>query len=203
MILYPKINTIWKRDERGKVIEGDFSDPETEYLYNCVWDITEKVDGTNIRVGWDGNNLEFGGRTENAQIPAKLTNRLREMFDVGLLERTFPDVSQVVLFGEGYGAGIQSGGNYRQDQSFILFDVCVGDWWLLRSDVMDIADKLNIDVVPVWQSTLAEANELVRSGLPSAIGTAPAEGVVARTPPMLFNRRGSPILVKIKTRDYR
>jgi len=47
---YPKINTIWKRDESNKfkIIEGDFSKQEFANIKN--WQITEKIDGTNIRL---------------------------------------------------------------------------------------------------------------------------------------------------------
>ena len=75
---YPKINTIWKRDDRGRVIEGEYATPELEYLADLAWEWTEKVNGTNIRIGWDGakpplGDYEIGGRTADAQIPAKLS----------------------------------------------------------------------------------------------------------------------------------
>lgn len=47
---YQKIQTIYKRDENKKVILGNFSRPEFEYLQNVNWRYTEKVDGTNIRI---------------------------------------------------------------------------------------------------------------------------------------------------------
>ena len=79
---YHKINTIFKRDmaNRGKIIEGEYSAPEIEYLKDNVWTWTEKVDGTNIRVMWDGKNVIFGGKTEAASIPSFLVNQLNELF---------------------------------------------------------------------------------------------------------------------------
>jgi hypothetical protein len=80
----------------------------------------------------------------------------------------FPDStpeSPVILYGEGYGPGIQKGGgNYGSDQSFVLFDIKIGPWWLRREDVLEIADKLMIpDVVPVvGKGTLADMVALVR-----------------------------------------
>lgn len=44
---YPKIQTVWKRDDRGKIIVGEFATPEIEFLSRCDWEWTEKVDGTN------------------------------------------------------------------------------------------------------------------------------------------------------------
>ena len=56
---YTKIPNIFKREEFGKnrLIEGDFSSDELEYLADNLWVWTEKVDGTNIRVIWDGHSV--------------------------------------------------------------------------------------------------------------------------------------------------
>ena len=74
MIEYPKIETVFERSEEGrkKLIEGKFRDSSVEYLSNCIWEFTEKIDGTNISVEWDGHEVSFHGRTEKAQIPMLL-----------------------------------------------------------------------------------------------------------------------------------
>lgn len=203
---YPKINTIWKRDERGRVIETDYAMPEFAFLADCQWEWTEKVDGTNIRIGWDGaGNVEFGGRTDNAQLNAQLVQALREMFsDTSKFEEQF-GTNAATLYGEGYGAGIQKGGgNYSADKTFILFDVQVGGWWLLRDDVQEVADKFGLRVVPVvGVGSLSWAIETVKAGLTSQWGEFEAEGLVGR--PLgteLFARRGDRILAKIKAKDF-
>jgi len=86
---YPKIQTVFKRDmsNKGRIIEGEYSLPELEYLKNNEWVFTEKVDGTNIRVKWErGIGRIFGGRTDNAQIPAILITRLEELFSLEKLD---------------------------------------------------------------------------------------------------------------------
>ena len=67
MIEYNKIETLWKRDMEGtkKLLEGEFRNPAVEFLKDNIWQFTEKIDGTNIRVHWDGHRVEFGGRTES------------------------------------------------------------------------------------------------------------------------------------------
>lgn len=45
---YQKINTIWKRDERNKIILGEFAIPEIEYLKENIYEVTEKINGTNV-----------------------------------------------------------------------------------------------------------------------------------------------------------
>lgn len=205
---YHKINTMFKRDMAGnkQIIVGDWADPVLEYLANNQWTFTEKVDGTNIRVHWDGKDVTFGGRTDNAQIPNGVINRLNELFystpAKAQLREVFPD-GEVTLFGEGYGAKIQSGGNYKQEQDFVLFDVRVGELWLERFNVVDVAEKLNLEVVPViGQGTLYEAIELVKNNMQSTWGNFEAEGIVARPTTELLDRRGNRVITKIKARDF-
>src|SRR5215216_2769633 len=136
MSKYHKIDTMFKRDmdNGGKIIFGDWAVPELEYLKDNQWQFTEKVDGTNIRIYFRaGGGLSYGGRTDNAQIPAVLISRLNELFysEQDKLQQVFPD-GEVVLYGEGYGAKVQGGGKYRDTADFVLFDVKVGDWWLKR-----------------------------------------------------------------------
>jgi len=207
IIMYPKIKTVFTRDPKTKyrtLVEGEFATLEFEYLQSNTWIWTEKVDGTNIRVMFDGNNITFGGKTDRAQIPAFLVNKLNELFlsQVEVFKRDFPD--GVCLYGEGYGAKIQKGGgNYRPDQGFVLFDVKIGEWWLKREDVSDVATKLEIDTVPeVGIGNMHEMVEFVRHGFRSKWGDFQAEGIVARPLVELATRSGSRIITKIKRKDF-
>jgi hypothetical protein len=206
---YHKINTMFKRNMEGdkKIVIGHWAIPELEYLKDNDWVFTEKVDGTNIRIYWDGKEVTFGGRTDNAQIPNGIINRLNDLFYSTpakvRLRDVFPD-GGVVLFGEGYGAKIQSGGKYKDFQDFVLFDVLVSDMWLERHNVEDVATKLALDVVPVvGHGTLGQAIQLVQDGLKSEWGDFEAEGIVARPTVELRSRRGDRIVTKIKAVDFR
>lgn len=203
---YHKINTVFKRDPANmkRLLEGDFSEDVFAYLANNEWVFTEKVDGTNIRVLINGGAVTFGGKTDDALIPAKLMERLQSVFlpQSDHLAEMFPDGG--CLYGEGYGARIQKGGgNYRDDQDFVLFDVKVGDWWLQRPNVEDVAGKLGLDVVPViGRGTLSDAVAMARSGIRSRWGAFQAEGLVARPAVELKSRAGHRIITKIKTCDF-
>lgn len=207
---YTKIETIFERDMEGskKLIEGKFRNETVEFLKDNQWICTEKVDGTNIGIVWDGHKVSYQGRTERAQIPAHLMNKLIEMFggetNEELFEQKFGEMP-VVLFGEGYGAKIQKGGNYRPDVSFILFDVYLPelDLWLKRDALEDIAKTFGIDVVPiVGIGTLEEAVQFVKRKPKSTIGTADMEGLVCKPLVDLLDRRGKRVIVKIKVRDF-
>ena len=203
---YHKIQTLFKRDMTTKhkaLIEGEWTIPEFAYLANNEWVFTEKVDGTNIRVMVNGV-VTFGGKTDNANIPAKLVERLNERFlpQSDLLAEIFSDGA--CLYGEGYGPKIQKGGgNYRDDQDFVLFDVKVGEWWLQREAVEEIASKLGLDVVPIiGTGTLHDAIAWAKRGIDSTWGNFQAEGIVARPSTELKTRGGQRIITKIKCRDF-
>jgi len=203
---YHKIPTIYKRDPTTKyrtLLEGEFATPELEYLAGNSWVFTEKIDGTNIRVYWDGARVRFAGRTDKAQIPPFLLTKLEEMFPVDKFKTLYPD-TPMLLYGEGYGAKIQKGGgNYIPDGvSFILFDVMIG-CFLERQNVEDIAQQLQISIVPIiGMGTLLDAVKMVRDGFHSLIGDCWAEGLVMRPATELMSRRGERIITKVKHKDF-
>ena len=205
---YHKIETLYERDEKTKkLIEGKFRNPTVEYLKDNLWQFTEKIDGTNIRILWDGHKITFAGRTDKAQIPAELTNRLFDLFggetNEQLFEQKFGE-TEVMLVGEGYGAKIQGCGSlYRDNQDFILFDVMIAGNWQPRESVEDIARYFGIDAVPTMLvGTLQEAVDFVKTKPKSKIGTANSEGLVGRPVVEMQDRCGNRIIVKIKVRDF-
>lgn len=209
MIEYTKIPAIFKRDTEGskKLIEGAFCDETVEYLKNNVWVCTEKIDGTNIGIVWNGHEVTFQGRTERAQIPNHLFDKLTELFKGDeaeeLFEQKFGSMS-VILFGEGYGNKIQNGDKYRDDVSFILFDVYLPDkrLWLKRDAVEDIARTFGIEIVPtIVEGTLSDAVEYVKSRPKSTIGCADMEGLVCKPKQEVLDRQGKRVIVKVKVCD--
>ena len=129
---------------------------------------------------------------------------LNTQFNVYELDETkIP--KRYTLYGEGYGAGIQSGGYYRKDNSFIGFDVKVDNMYLLRENRDEIFKKLGVDIVPFMGTfTVDEAIEFVKKGFNSKVAEEPhlAEGLVLRTPIGLQSRRGERIIFKVKTCDF-
>ena len=66
METYTKINTLYKRYAfdgkdcankewlkfRNKIILGEFSNKEAEYLFHCPWEAYSKLDGTNSKIAF-------------------------------------------------------------------------------------------------------------------------------------------------------
>jgi hypothetical protein len=208
---YHKIDTVYKRDPATRhkaLIVGDYSQDAFAYLANNDWVFTEKVDGTNIRVIIQpeaaGGGIVFGGKTDEAQIPATLFTVLQARFNGQReqLNEMFPEGG--CLYGEGYGAKIQAyGSKYRPDQDFVLFDVKVGEWWLKRETVEDVAGKLGLEAVPVvGHGTLLDMVGMAKAGFASRWGDFIAEGIVARPTIDLRARDGRRIITKIKHKDF-
>ena len=226
---YPKIHTVYKRDPKTNyrtLLEGQFSIPEFEYLKDQQWVWTEKFDGVNIRVQYAGGPVYFRGRIDSSEIPTFLIEKLRSLFLEEYLKAIFPgEIPQVCLYGESYGRKVQiwmkgklktldeikklsleikeSGSHILDGIGFVLFDVRIGDIWLERENVEDIASKFDIPITPiVGEGTLLEAVELVRSGFPSLLRGAPSEGLIMRPKVELLDRHGSRIITKLKLQDF-
>jgi len=217
---YHKINSLFKRDERNRFMIGEWSTPELGFLADCPWQWTEKVDGTNIRLllqmDADGVNwTEYRGRTDNAQFSKPLIDALESIINDSAFQdravKTFigdqggTGPADVILFGEGYGAGIQKGGAYRDTPGFILFDVLIdGQWWMTPENMRNIGGNLGLDVVPfVGEFSIHDAIELVQSiGFKSEWDGVQPEGLVGVPSAPLFDRRKRRIVTKVKVKDF-
>jgi len=83
METYTKIDTLYKRYQfdskdcpnkdwlkfKNKIILGEFSFKEAEYLFNCLWEATSKLDGTNSKIAFfpSTSEIRVEGKTEKAQ----------------------------------------------------------------------------------------------------------------------------------------
>lgn len=258
---YPKIDSLYTRDEKFKITD-EIRRPE--FLVPREWFVTEKIDGTNIRISLEREmNLDnpsgeewvmrINGRNDNSQIPPNLLRHLQETFTLeglkylwrgksdckicgghghtniavkmvgvnGVVEDGYSKCNcyspyPITLYGEGYGGGIQKGGHEYTSKikggavSFRLFDVLVGDTWLRRLDVENVAAKLGIKTVPLWaeQALLPDIVKSVQNGIASNVayeeGTEGhvSEGVVAFTAEPLYNNRGQRLMFKLKSEDF-
>lgn len=212
MLKYHKIETVFERDMDGtqKLIEGKFRNPAVELLKDTTWIAKEKIDGTNIRIYWDGHKVSYAGRTDKAEIHKDLAKYIEEKFCTPeaeqMFEQLFPD-KEVYLFAEGYGAGIQGAGvDYRPDKALILFDVCVNGYYLDIYAIDEIATAFGIERVKVLcEGTIQELIDFVKSkpkSLSAENKDFVIEGVVAVPRVELRNQLNERIIVKIKVKDF-
>ena len=226
---YPHIDTCFKRemDKQSPYYNcirpnEPLVDPVLEWArgMNIYFECTEKIDGTNMSIyiipeidestnSVINYRIEVHGKTTRAQLNNRLVENILKKWPIEKLLEVFPAVSDtVILYGEGYGKGIQKGGNYiADDVDFILFDVKIGKFWLERSALEDVALKLGMNIVPlIGYMTIDEAINYVKCGFKSTIAQNrdyDAEGLVLKFPLGLLKRNGSRIMTKIKTCDFR
>jgi len=210
MFKYPKIETLFERDENFKVT-NKIRLPEFENIKN--WLITEKIDGTNIRIIYTPDDkLLIRGKTDKASIPTFLLEELQNIFTVEKVSAILnnPIEQGLCLYGEGYGAKIQKGGgNYNKGNSFRLFDVWIDGCWLEWESILEIAGKLAIGTVPdLCIRDIKSAVNIVKNESMSVVAEEengkfiPFEGIVARAYPTMLFRRGNPIKWKLKVKDF-
>lgn len=228
-----KIKNIFKRDEKTNLLKSEFS----KQYFNFIdwWTITEKIDGMNMRIHANQNG-EFliGGKTDKANIPQDLVDNIGKLFP-GNSDEEFNEFIinklddfgyagyNVTLFGEGYGAGIQKGGIYREDKSFILYDVCFTKddgrkFFAPPREVEDIAESLGIECVrmihgasleyvmlfceSVAEPQLAELHSYVDlAKMVDEYSEYTPEGFVVYPTEPLYDSFGERIVFKLKTKD--
>ncbi len=207
---YPKINSLFKRHpDTKKFMWNEYAQPEFEAIKQ--WRVEEKIDGMNGRFIIEQENgvisYETKGRNEDSMLPASVVK-----FVSNNLETRVADIiefmnakSKAILFGEFYGPKIQSGGNYRDDVGFILFDVWGGHRWSSREEVRSLADFIGLPVpFDFGLMNEQEIHNLVAGKplSPTAIRPMQFEGVIARSEPLLRNNyTGDPVMFKLKCKD--
>ena len=210
--IYSPFERHTERERRNKLDFTQWTSQELKLLAGVPgWHVTEKVDGTNVRVHWDGHKVTYGGRTDAAQMPVHLVNALDMLFHEEIFEQTFGE-RVVTLFGEGFGPKIQKvGGLYSDKVGFALFDVYgeQGDYWFSPDAVRDIGLAMGIGKATVVGEdyTLYEVMKVVGKGFVSTYSGNTcdqffAEGLIARAPLGLRDRSKGRIMAKVKHVDF-
>jgi len=206
---YHKIETIYKFDQETKsFIPNTFYNPSVELLQNNQWVFTEKIDGTNFRIFWNGHTLSYAGRTDNAVfskdqiafIEANLVNEaMTNSFETMFREK------EVIVYGELYGNKIQKNGHlYVNDNglAFKVFDVYNDNQFMPYKHMIHLCKELGYDVVPlVLTGTIAEGIAFVKNNSLSTFSKATLEGLVGKPLGDFLDHTGKRIVVKIKNRD--
>lgn len=206
---YPKINSLFKRDPETHKFMLELSKPEFDM---DRWHVEEKIDGMNIRVYFmDGIVTDIKGRTDAASIPPKLLAYFKNNEDLkSMLPLCLPSGSGI-MYGEGYGAGIQKGGIYRSTQSFCMFDMYFNGRWSTRLEVYELALKCRFEIpysfgIMTRQQIIdfIRSKPLGRNAEYTDASDYVLEGIIARSIPLMrFNdRSANPVMWKLKVRDY-
>lgn len=207
--IYPKIDSLYLFDNTIKKYLPDvYANKSVELLKDYQWYFTEKVDGTNLRLIWDGYNLTYGGRTLNANLSNKKriayveSNLVNKDIET-ILEQLFKE-KEVVIYGELFGGDIGVA-NYSSEYQFRVFDILVDGYWLEYGNIVDVANNLSFNVVPiVLKGTIDDGVNFVKNTDKSELSeTGIFEGIVGKPYGDFFDRRGNRVIVKIKKEHFK
>ena len=209
MTEYQKIETLYRFNAETHLYDPVFYNPTVEYLKDLPWIASEKIDGTNIRVHYDGHRVSWSGRTDSSDLPKEVEALLQSTFGESevTFEQQFGD-KDVILFMECYGGKIQ-GGAYGGSERLIGFDVMVGGIYLDKFAIAPIFSLFGVETVTFFMiPNLQTGIDWVagRGALPSPHcekGRTPVEGLVCVPQARLYDHMGRRIAVKIKARDLR
>lgn len=222
MTKYPSIETVYTRDKATNILNFG----EMRCIENtCIntWTISEKIDGTNIRVIVTKGGIEIRGRTDNATLNQGLIEAILAIFPSHerLLEyftayrgQELPDEWSITLYGEGYGAGIQKGATYSETKRFRCFDLLLGEsWWTDDDEMRRVCDELHIPTAPWLAVTphLPKTREELAAIIPFShvasedrgVTDVPAEGIVAKPLHVLLNRHHDRVVWKLTYREFK
>lgn len=211
MFYNPKLKTLYRRDDKFKVIPGEYTDQRFALIDR--WIVTEKMDGTSIVLRWNAHDFpEFGGRTAKSHFSDDRTEFLQvqlysaQQEAMAIIDEF--DLDSLSVYAEMIGPGIQSGGRYTDEYELRVFDMRVNDYWLDFDRVVNNCERLGMTHVPVLNNyfplSTPDIVEIVRDGF-SASAQDPsykAEGVVARTNPLLYDNKGDRVMWKLKHSDF-
>lgn len=209
---YQKIPVLYEFDASRKEYTNKIADPSVEFLSGLSWLASEKYDGMNIRVHYDGHKVEIFGRTDAAILPKEVEDLLERTFynSEVIFEQQFRDCDDVTLFMECYGGRIQGSKGRKwygsKDESLIGFDVKIGYRYLDRKYVKDIFDAFGVPCVEFFDvKDLNEAIEIVKSKA-MAQSEDPNEpyfeGLVCTPATPLLDIYGHRVIVKIKCETF-
>ncbi|MCW0953264.1 RNA ligase family protein [Weissella ceti] len=205
-LIYPKFYGPYIRNKETKKLDKELPRPELlPYMNDTTkWWVSEKMDGTNTRIIWDGYKLEVKGRTGGSQLQGYQTELLGDLTQNGnyKFDETFGE-KRVIIYGETFGGKIQ-GNPHNAEPQFQIFDINIDGVWLMYDDVKLISEQLGLryvehELLPNWRAVLERFEQTGRQRQDNG---AYYEGLVAVPEHMPLTRTGERVITKVKMADF-
>ena len=211
---YSKYSSPFKKDEKFKN-----TNELSQKLPIGKWIKTEKIDGTNIRIIFtkpdeEGNRIiHIGSRKLILNPNDKNSDQFMSCLgDINLnkLKEYFKEVnSTVIIYGEGYGAGVQKGGIYSPNKNYRVFDIRIGNAYQDFEYVEKVCIDNQLNIVPVLEEVremtygdcITSLDKFKDTLITEGTGGTP-EGIVYKFEPVLLNKYGERLIFKVKFKDF-
>lgn len=202
---FPKIEGPFGRDpmDPKKINREWYRSELVGFLADKHWHAVEKIDGTNVRICWDGYRVSFLGRQDTSEWNKGLLDYLTTVYGNETFELILEDAfggKPVMIVGEGFGGNIQKAGPGYGGFQFRAFAMWSPDiWWRLES-VIHVCAQLGVPTAPeIITGTLDQIiGEVQDDYLVSRLGHPEPEGYVCRPVVDVFDQWGNPLMVKVK-----
>jgi len=211
---YTKFSSPFVKDDKFKnIVEL------AQVLPTGIWIKTEKVDGTNIRIILTKQTVVIkreiliGSRKLILNTEDKGSKQymdcLKEV-NLNKIAEYFKDVdSTVVIYGEGYGAGVQKGGIYSKEKNFRVFDIRIGEAYQNFEYVQKVCIDNQLNIVPIvgqaeeigYLECLKSLKNFNETLIKEGDGGKP-EGLVYKFEPVLLNKYKERLIFKVKFKDF-
>lgn len=212
---YSKLSSPFKKDEKHINTEE-----LSQYLPKGQWLKTEKIDGTNIRIiitkpdEKGEREVLIGSRTlilNEADKGSKQFLHCIKEVNLFKLKEYFKEVnSTIIIYGEGYGAGVQKGGMYAKEKNYRVFDIRIGEAYQDFEYVKKVCIDNQLNLVPlmteVSEITYKECVNSLKNFTHTLINEGDGgqpEGFVYKFDPVLLNKYGERLIFKVKHKDFR
>jgi len=184
------------------------------------WIKTEKIDGTNIRIiltkpDENGERLTHIGSRKLILNPTDKNSKqfmdCLEEVNLHKINEYFKDVnSTIIIYGEGYGAGVQTGGIYSSKKNFRVFDIRIGEAYQDFDYVQKVCIDNQLNIVPVLSNVdeitydeCIKTLELFKETLIKEGNGGKPEGLVYKFEPVLLNKYKERLIFKVKFKDFK
>lgn len=198
-----------------------FSSLENTYRTNLIekvieegiptndWIVTEKVDGANFSFWCDGEEVEVASRNQFVDDTFYGCQEVIDEIAPKILAFCSDNNTQIIIYGELYGDGIQKRVNYGK-KSFVAFDVhCANsDTPVDKEFAIDLCERIGIPFAPVifrgsFEECLAVNNTFKSLLTPEGYDVKNiAEGVVIEPVNPAWFRNGSRVYFKNKSEKF-
>ena len=173
------------------------------------WIVTEKVDGANFSFWCDGQQVNVASRNQFVDGTFYGCQEVVDEIAPKILAFCSDNNTQIVIYGELYGDGIQKRVNYGK-KSFVAFDVhCVSSGTPVDKEfAIDLCERIGILFAPVlfrgsFEECLAVTNTFKSLLTPEGYdGANIAEGVVIEPVNPAWFRNGSRVYFKNKSEKF-
>lgn len=221
---YPKITSPFKRtDNKSKTVNTSvWFDDYAKFFgeSGLPFYSTEKVDGTNLNIVYDGNHIQYTGHTDKTSWNPEVEEWIKSKFQTPefeqMCEQRFGE-NEIKLCGELIGPKIQNNFYKLEDYKFILFDIHndTSNIWWNRQNVEENAKELNLDIAPLIGGTnfidLSSESKNTLRGWTNLLQNAEfkskinedieIEGFVVRPLMEILKANGERVIYKIKIKD--